>query len=155
MKQIRDTKYYITELGEVYSHRFNPPRKLKGGISTKGYKQYCLYDNNGSQFTIQAHRIVAELYIPNPDNLPQVNHINEDKTDPRADNLEWCSNQYNIDYSQAKQYELIHKDGSVHRAESLNSFARSLGKQNAGNFVKLAKGEIKTCYGFISIKELL
>lgn len=45
------------------------------------------------------HRLVAEAFIPNPDNLPIVNHKDEDKTNSNADNLEWCDNSYNVSYS--------------------------------------------------------
>lgn len=54
----------------------------------------------GGKLTMKmVHRLVAEAFIPNPHNLPLVNHKDEDKTNSRADNLEWCDNSYNVSYS--------------------------------------------------------
>lgn len=53
--------------------------------------------------TYSIHRLVAEAFIENPCGLPQVNHIDEDRTNNMADNLEWCSQQYNISYSKSKR----------------------------------------------------
>ena len=62
-----------------------------------GYCQVSLCkQNNVSQFLV--HRLVAEAFVPNPDNLPQVNHKDEVKTNNRADNLEWCTPEYNCNY---------------------------------------------------------
>ena len=66
---------------------------LKGGYSHNGYKIVCL---KGKMFRV--HRLVAEVFIPNLNNYPQVNHKNEIKTDNRVENLEWCSSSYNINY---------------------------------------------------------
>ena len=53
---------------------------------------------NGKQKTIRIHRLVAKAFLPNPDNLPEVNHLDEDKTNNRVDNLEFCDHKYNINY---------------------------------------------------------
>lgn len=154
LAQIKDSAYYISKDGRVFNLDRQPIKERKHGVSTKGYKQFCLNHRCGKQFTIQAHRIVAESFLPNPNNFSQVNHKNEDKLDSCTSNLEWCTVGYNIEYSQAKTYELIHKDGSVVEVFNLSDFARSLGKRNAGNFNKLLRGQIKTCYGYVSIKEI-
>jgi hypothetical protein len=53
---------------------------------------------NGGMTTYRVHRLVATHFIPNPLNLPEVNHINEDKLDNRVENLEWCDRNYNVNY---------------------------------------------------------
>ena len=63
-----------------------------------GYFMLVLYGDNGRE-TVAAHRVVAEAFHPNPDNLPVVNHKNEVRSDNRAENLEWCTTAYNLWYS--------------------------------------------------------
>jgi len=110
-----------------------------------GYKMTTLY-NAGKSHKFQVHRLVALAFIPNPDNLPQVNHINEIKTDNRVENLEWCSAKYNINYGTWKERMITTKrvtapnkkrcivDGveyvSVHEAErQLKTPRGSLGRR--------------------------
>lgn len=66
---------------------------------TKGYLGIRLYDNNSNAKTFKIHRLVAQAFIPNPNNLPQVNHIDGDKTNNRIDNLEWCTCLENMNHS--------------------------------------------------------
>lgn len=90
--------YFVDENGNVYSNK----QQLKPQVDKNGYLWVNLtYD--GKQHNHKIHRLVAQAFIPNPDNLPQVNHINEDKTDNRVDNLEWCTNNYNINYGTCKE----------------------------------------------------
>ena len=126
-----------------------------------GYEQVVLYKGNESK-TFLVHRLVAEVFIPNPNNFPCVNHKNEIKTDNRAENLEWCTYSYNNNYgsrinktiSKTKngvlskpviQYSL---DGIfVAEYPSTAEIKRQYGF-NCGNISSCCNGKQKTAYGF-------
>ena len=79
------------------SVRFCKGRILKPKKNKWGYLCINLYKNNIRK-TYKVHRLVAEAFIDNTDNLPQVNHRDENKLNNNADNLEWCTHEYNINY---------------------------------------------------------
>ena len=81
---------------------FQEGRNLKPMVSKEGYLFVSLYDINHRSARLLLHRIVAKAFLPNPDNLPCINHKNEIKTDNRAENLEWCTQLYNARYSKKK-----------------------------------------------------
>lgn len=61
---------------------------------------------NHKRYSRYVHRLVANAFLPNPNNYPQINHKNENRNDNKVKNLEWCSCQYNINYGhRAKRYE--------------------------------------------------
>lgn len=88
--------YQISNLGNVRSLKFGKERILKTG-DIKGYLVVGLC-KEGVQKNHLVHRLVAEAFIDNPNNLPEVNHKDEDKTNNHVTNLEWCDNIYNINY---------------------------------------------------------
>lgn len=96
--------YTVFEDGSVLGRRGKPvkPFPVSKNASKKGYLALrYLEDNKNKNFMI--HRAVAELYLPNPDNKPQVNHINGDAWDNRVENLEWVTASENC-YHRTKMY---------------------------------------------------
>ena len=87
--------YEVSTTGIVRNPRTG--RILKPGKDTSGYMQVVLFIN-GSSKNYKVHRIVAEVFIPNPNNYPEVNHKDENKLNNRVDNLEWCPREYNVNY---------------------------------------------------------
>lgn len=90
--------YKISNLGNVYSYKSGII--LKHRLNTKGYVHYGLR-KDGVAKDVRAHRLVATYFIPNPDNLPLVNHIDGDKTNNAYTNLEWCTHSYNQKHAYA------------------------------------------------------
>lgn len=77
-------------------------RILKLQLDTNGYLQVGLHKNREKK-NFSVHRLVATMFIPNPDNLPFVNHLDENKTNAVWTNLEWCTHEYNTRYSSYKK----------------------------------------------------
>ena len=94
MKQIPSLNYLISEDGTVIigTGRIKKPISLQ--TDKDGYKCCNLYENK-KRVHKRVHRLVAETYIPNPNEYPQVNHINGMKSDNRIENLEWCNQSMN------------------------------------------------------------
>lgn len=96
MKEIQNySNYLIDENGNVYNKTTN--KYLKGSIGENGYLYYRL-SKEGQKKMFYAHRLVAETFIPNPNNLPVVNHIDNNKLNNNINNLEWVSYSENTQY---------------------------------------------------------
>jgi len=110
-----NTNYAVTECGKVYSHLSG--RFLKLAEHNHGYRATTLYGcDTPTQHLV--HRLVATAYIPNPDNLPTVNHKDGDKTNNHVTNLEWMSykdnNQHAIDTGLSRKRINKHTDTMAH-----------------------------------------
>ena len=87
--------YRIRDNGVIYNKK---TKKVKTPwIDNTGYLQVLLH-SNGKKTHKRLHRLVAENFLENPDNLPQINHIDGDKTNPDVSNLEWVSNKDNTQH---------------------------------------------------------
>lgn len=92
--------YMISNLGRVKSLNYNHTRRekiLKPHKNKNGYLYICL-SKNGVHKSLSVHRLVAKAFIPNPHNLPEVNHKDENCINNCVFNLEWCTSEYNHNY---------------------------------------------------------
>ena len=96
--------YQVSNLGNVRSLHYRTPYLMSPVTDARGYKRVSFVLPNSKKYKRNAvHRLVAEAFIPNPDNLPQINHKDEDKTNNNVDNLEWCNTKYNCNYGTFKE----------------------------------------------------
>ena len=158
--------YQISNYGNVKSlerivkrgRNYKPvcERILKTGTN-KNYT-YAILSKFGKCKTAWVHRLVAEAFIPNPDNLPCINHKDENPKNNNADNLEWCTYSYNNSYNDARVKAAISrrkvirqytKDGTFIREWShAREAAETLGL-NKRAIYECCMGRCKTSGGFI------
>lgn len=148
-KPIKGYHYEVSNTGQV--------RNVKTGLILKQFLNnygYCQVDlcKEGIKKTFKVHRLVAQAFIPNPKNLPEVNHRDENKLNNRLENLEWCSSSYNLNYgtraersakARSKAVEQLNLNGKVVATySSLSEVERVLGFDN-GNICKACKEGVK------------
>lgn len=147
-----ENKYEVSNYGRIRNTKSGKILKNKINCST-GYVQITLY-NKGFLKTHLVHRLVAMAFIPNPKNLPQINHKNEIKTDNKVDNLEYCDNKYNSNYGTRNEriskptYQYTLRGEFVKRWPSLTEIQRKLGFKKS-NLSACATGKQKKAYNFI------
>ena len=93
-----DGKYEVSNLGRVRTNG-KRPGLLKLTKQKSGYRYAMIQLSNGKQKNCRVHRLVAEHFLPNPDNMKEVNHKDGNKDNNRADNLEWCTRSHNVKHS--------------------------------------------------------
>lgn len=147
-------KYEVSNMGRVRSLNY----RSNGGIEVLKLRERKGYLNvglcmNGKQQQFLVHRLVATAFIPNPNNLPEVNHRNENKYDCSINNLEWCDRKYNVNYgtghkrstkTQSKKVICL-ETGVIY--ESTMDVQRKLGLFNS-NINNVCKGKRKTAGGY-------
>lgn len=171
-----ETLYYADTDGNIYSKdriisMKNPNKKtntnitfIKKGICLKPHKKKNGYYvvtlcKNGKKEEVLVHRIIAQTFLPNPKNLPEVNHKDENPENNKLSNLEWCTRNYNYFYGTAterrknnqpsksviqfdKNNYFLNKYSSIHEAERITGVKHY-------NIITVCKGKRKTAGGFI------
>lgn len=99
--------YEVTNDGKIYSIRQG--KFLKPRLSLDGYERVVLC-KDGVRREMRVHRIVAEAFLENPNGLQQVNHKDFNTINNYVSNLEWCTNQYNSNYSSERRHKILYRD---------------------------------------------
>ena len=145
--------YEVSDQGRVRSLKYGKEKILKHGKTHDGYLKVNLWKDGHTKQTY-VHRLVAESFIPNPNNLTTVNHKDEDKTNNTVSNLEWMSREDNVAYSQpqwAKRSvqmldkstsELLATFPSTHEAERVTGI-------DQGHISTCCNGKLKSAGGYI------
>ena len=166
--------YEVSNIGRVkslpktveqyYGYKITNERILKQSPDRKGYMMAWLYKNK-KRNTVKVHRLVANAFIPNPDNKPQIDHINTVKDDNRVCNLRWCTEKENsnnpISYKRnseskfgcknhhAKSVEQYAINGDYIKTWScINDVKRELGFHHS-HISQCCSGKRNVAYGFI------
>ena len=150
--------YMVSNLGRVKSLErmkwngngyYKVPEKILEGYDNGDGYLYVNLCKEGKRKQYRINRLVAMAFIPNPNNLPEVNHKDEIRTNNRVDNLEWCNRSYNVEYSQAKAVIGISKvSGLILEFPSLMEASRQLGISQ-GNICDCLKGRQKSAGGYV------
>lgn len=178
------SRYEVSNTGKIkrlayiekYLHRYHEEIIMKPTYDKDGYLLCGMTGDDGKQHTMKVHRLVAQTFIPNPNNLPQVNHKDENKSNNNVENLEWISNSDNQRWGtcglrKSIAMKKLHKDGlfDSHKKkilciekdiifQSITDAARWLQENSitnnpsskgiTSNIAYVCKGAYKSAYGF-------
>ena len=152
-KDIEDYKglYQVSNLGRVRSldridalGRLRKGKVLAYGLSGGGYLQVGLH-RDGKVEQKLVHRLVSEAFLPNPDNLPQVNHKDEDKANNQVENLEWCTALYNNTYGTRVERVTKVREKRIYAITSLGHRYYFSGVNKASRLLGLKKVHVSAC----------
>ena len=163
--------YQVSNKGRIKSLNYKRTGKegiLKGKADKNGYLIVFLYKNRKPKpFLI--HRLVAEAFIPNVNDLPEVNHIDENKENNHVENLEWCTRKYNMNYGTRTKRSVENRKGKKHKKHKKHKLKRQIlcietgeifdtsqdvidkmfnGKGNSSAIRANSRGKIKSAYRY-------
>lgn len=151
-EEVRDI-YYIDRGGDTWSYgnygsinRATTARKLTNARKVTGYEYIALMTDDGGRRDIRVHRLVADAYIPNPENKETVNHIDEVKHNNRVNNLEWATYSENNIHSKGKITFMYDSEGNLEKVYEYMGAAVKDGF-NRGHVASCARGEVRSHKG--------
>lgn len=136
--------YYINNYGTVYNKHLKELRKEK---TKGGYLRVTLY-KNGKPKHFLIHRLVAQAFIPNPKNLPEVNHIDNNPVNNRVDNLAWCTAKENVRWSKSKPVIMYYTNKKYGKTFSCIREAENKTGIDNSSISRCCKGKQNTAGGY-------
>jgi hypothetical protein len=133
-------KKYIIKDGYILSTYRDSNVRLATSTCKKGYHRLTLTQDCGTKKTFLLHRLVAMKHIPNPEDLPQVNHKDGDKDNNQISNLEWCTNDYNT--KNAVSNNLIPRGKSRSNGKLSNDAVRNMRTLRAKGYTYYTLGTL-------------
>lgn len=119
-------RYEINERGEIRSKARGTRPTMR--LDKDGYLTVWLLKERGAPLMHRrVHRLVASAFIGNPNNLPEINHINHIKDDNRVENLEWCTTEYNLQEAHGHKVKVLKGDQCIGIFPSIKKAAEAIG----------------------------
>lgn len=137
-------RYQVSDDGRVWSYK--TMKELRTSFDKSGYKVLNLYKDKLYN-NCKVHRLVAQTFIPNPDNKPQVNHIDGDKTNNRVENLEWVTCKENMKHARQRG---LYRDSELSRRKCIVATSIETGEKMAFESMTLASEQLGISLNYIS-----